>query len=96
MQNQIKKIARKINANGGRLYLVGGAVRDELLGIENHDEDYCVTGISFEEFKKMYPEAHIRGKEFSFFDIHGKVFAIARKEKKSGKGHKERSLQSLL
>ena len=89
MQNQIKEIARKINANGGRLYLVGGAVRDELLGIENHDEDYCVTGISFEKFEKLFPKAHIRGKAFSVFDIDGKEFAMARKEIKSGKGHKE-------
>ena len=46
----IKEIAKTINLNGGNLYLVGGAVRDELLGIKNHDEDYSVTGISFEEF----------------------------------------------
>ena len=39
----IKEIANKIKQKGGNLYLVGGAVRDELLGIINHDEDYCVT-----------------------------------------------------
>ena len=88
MHSKIKEIAQKIKENGGTLYLVGGAVRDELIGIENDDEDYCVTGISFEEFKEMFPEAHIRGKSFSVFDIDGKEFAIARKEKKSGKGHK--------
>ena len=88
MQNKIKEIAKKIKENGGTLYLVGGVIRDELLGIENHDEDYCVTGISFKEFKEMFPKSHIRGKSFSVFDIDGKEFALARRERKSGKGHK--------
>lgn len=34
MHSEIKEIAQKIKVNGGILYLVGGAVRDELLGIE--------------------------------------------------------------
>ena len=89
MQNNILEIAKKIKLNGGNLYLVGGAVRDELLGIENHDEDYCVTGFDFENFKELFPEAHIRGKAFAVFDIGEKEFALARRERKSGTGHKE-------
>ena len=84
----IKEIANVISENGGRLYYVGGCVRDEFLGIHNSDEDYCVTGIGFEEFKKMFPKAIIRGKSFSVFDIDGKEFALARKERKTGIGHK--------
>ena len=83
----IIEIATKIKDNGGKLFLVGGAIRDELLRIENHDEDYCVTGISFDEFKYLFPEANIRGKDFPVFDIDGKEFAIARKERKIGIGH---------
>ena len=85
----IKLIANKIKQSGGNLYLVGGAVRDELLGKETHDEDYCVTGITAEKFKEIFPEAHIRGKAFAVFDIEGKEFAIARTESKQGIGHKE-------
>jgi len=85
----IKSIAKKIEQAGGKLYLVGGAVRDELLGKETHDEDYCVTGIIAEEFQKLFPEAHIRGKAFAVFDIDGKEFAMARTETKKGIGHKE-------
>ena len=87
--DKIKEIANKIKENGGRLYLVGGAIRDELLGKKIHDEDYCVTGINMEDFQKMFPEAHIRGKSFAVFDIDGKEFAMARTETKQGKGHKE-------
>jgi len=85
---EIKKIAEKIKNNGGNLYLVGGAVRDEILGEEIYDEDYCVTGITSEQFEKLFPEAHLRGKFFGVYDIDGKEFAMARKEKKTGIGHK--------
>jgi len=85
----INEIAIKIKNVGGCLYLVGGAIRDSLLGKSIHDEDYCVTGITDEQFKEIFPEANIRGKAFSVFDINGKEFALARKEIKIGKGHKE-------
>ena len=85
----IKLIASKIKQEGGNLYLVGGAVRDSLLGKTTHDEDYCVTGLSYEKFQEIFPEAHIRGKVFAVFDIEGKEFALARTESKIGAGHKE-------
>ncbi len=82
------EIANKIKQNGGNLYLVGGAVRDQLIGIESYDEDYCVTGISKERFKALFPNSFCRGKSFEVFDIDGKEFALARTEVKTGKGHK--------
>ena len=60
---EIGKIAKKIAENGGRLYLVGGAIRDEILGIETHDRDYCVEKLSEEKFKQLFPKAVQRGKE---------------------------------
>lgn len=85
----ILEIANRINDAGGRLYLVGGALRDEIMGKEKHDEDYCVTGLSSEEFMRLFPMAHIRGKSFKVYDIENKEFALARIERKSGLGHKE-------
>ena len=85
---EIEKIARIIEQNGGRLYLVGGAVRDSLLNRPIYDEDYCVVGIEKDMFVKLFPEAISRGKSFEVFDLHGKEFALARTEKKTGKGHK--------
>ena len=90
----IFEIANKIKRCGGNLYLVGGAVRDKLLGKEVNDEDYCVTGISSKEFERIFPYAHTRGKFFEVYDIEGKEFAMARKEKKNGKGHKEFEIQT--
>ncbi len=85
----IEKIANIIKQNGGNTYLVGGAVRDAILNKSIKDEDYCVTGISAEKFIEIFPNAHIRGKSFEVFDLEKKEFALARKETKTGKGHKE-------
>lgn len=90
----IIEIAKKIKNAGGNLYLVGGAIRDEIIGVENHDKDYCVTGISKDTFIKLFPKAHLRGKAFEVFDIERTEFALARVEKKSGIGHKEFSIQT--
>lgn len=87
--SDILEIAKKIKENRGNLYLVGGAIRDKLLAKEVRDEDYCVTGITANEFKKIFPESHARGKSFEVFCIDDKEFAMARKEKKTGEGHKE-------
>lgn len=85
---EIKNIAKLIEQNGGRLYLVGGAVRDSILNRPVYDEDYCVTGIDKNKFIELFPEAISRGKSFQVFNLCGKEFALARTEKKTGKGHK--------
>lgn len=88
------EIANIIKENGGTLYLVGGAVRDEIMNRKVHDEDYCVTGIEKETFEKLFPNAYIRGKSFGVYDIENKEFALARKDKKIGKGHKKFEVQN--
>lgn len=87
---KIEKVAKIIEENGGRLYLVGGAIRDRLLNIEEkHDKDYCVTGFSKEKFQKLFPQAKIQGKDFPVFILENQEFALARRERKVGIGHKE-------
>lgn len=90
----IIEIANKIKENGGTLYLVGGAVRDEIMNRKNHDKDYCVVGIEKEMFEKLFPNAYKRGKFFGVYDIENNEFALARKDKKIGKGHKEFEIQN--
>lgn len=91
---QIEEIASKIKEKGGTLYLVGGAIRDRFLNLENHDEDYCVCGLTEEEFINLFPSAKTRGKAFKVFDLEGKEFALARKDVKKGFGHKDFEIQS--
>ena len=90
----IIEIAEKIKKNGGKLYLVGGALRDELLNKKEFDKDYCVTGISKQKFKELFPESKIIGKNFEVFLIDNTEFALARKEKKTGIGHKQFAIEA--
>lgn len=46
-----------------RIYLVGGAVRDELLGFSPPDRDYVVLDASEEEFLRAYPGAKKVGRD---------------------------------
>ena len=84
----VTDLAREISALGGRLYLVGGAVRDLLMGKESHDFDYCVTGIEVGDFQKLLPGAKMHGKAFPVLDFRRREFAFARQEIKTDKGHK--------
>ena len=79
---KITEIAQKIQKIGGRLYLVGGAVRDEIMGRKIEDEDYCIVGISQKEFEELFPEATLKGKSFPVYEIDKKEIALARTEKK--------------
>ena len=71
-----------------KIYEVGGVVRDALLKKEAKDKDWVVVGSSPEEmtsqgFKPI-------GKDFPVF-LHPETkeeYALARTERKSGKGHK--------
>ena len=69
------------------VYLVGGAVRDELLGRPVADRDWVVIGASPKDLlKKGYLQI---GNDFPCF-LHPKTkeeYALARTERKSGKGH---------
>ena len=70
-----------------QIFIVGGAVRDELLGRPNADRDYVVVGAT--------PEALLKqgfrpvGKDFPVF-LHPQTqeeYALARTERKSGHGY---------
>lgn len=88
MESKILKIAKIINEAGGKLYLVGGAVRDELMGRDKYDNDFCVTGLTKDEFLRLFSEAKEQGKAFEVFSMSNCEFALARRELKIGKGHK--------
>jgi len=81
------EIAKTISKNGGRLYFVGGYVRDKLMGIESHDIDLCITGITEDKFMSLFPYAFKKGKFFPVFQIENYEFAFARSEKKISAGH---------
>lgn len=70
-----------------QIYLVGGAVRDRLLGLEVKDRDWVVVGATPEEMGAQGFKAV--GSDFPVF-LHPKTseeYALARTERKSGKGY---------
>lgn len=81
------EIAKKISQNDGRLYFVGGYVRDKLMGIESHDIDFCITGMNEDKFMSLFPYAFKKGKFFPVFQIEDYEFAFARSETKVSSGH---------
>ena len=69
-------------------YLVGGAIRDELLGLPPGDRDWVVVGAT----PRQMLDAGFRpvGRDFPVF-LHphtGEEHALARTERKSGRGHR--------
>lgn len=80
-------MARKISANNGRLYFVGGYVRDLLMNIKSHDIDFCVTGMTEDKFMTLFPCALKKGTFFPVFQIENYEFAFARSESKISIGH---------
>src|SRR5215212_387374 len=71
-----------------KAYVVGGAVRDELLGLPLADRDWVVVGSTPEAMTAQgYKPV---GKDFPVFlhpDTH-EEYALARTERKSGRGYK--------
>jgi len=69
------------------VYLVGGAVRDELLGLPHRERDWVVTGCTPEE---LLAEGYRQvGASFPVF-LHpetGEEYALARTERKKGHGY---------
>ncbi len=71
-----------------KVYAVGGAVRDELLGLAVKDRDYVVVGATPEEMERR--GFRPVGKDFPVFlhpDTH-EEYALARTERKTARGYK--------
>ncbi|MEN8170552.1 MAG: multifunctional CCA addition/repair protein [Pseudomonadota bacterium] len=70
-----------------KIYLVGGAVRDALLGIEPKDHDWVVVGATPQQMLELGYQAV--GKDFPVF-LHPETkeeYALARTERKTGPGY---------
>ena len=76
-----------------KIYKVGGAVRDHIMGVRPNDSDWVVVGSTPEEMKSLgYKQV---GADFPVF-LHPETneeYALARTEKKTGKGYSGFSVQ---
>jgi tRNA nucleotidyltransferase (CCA-adding enzyme) len=87
-----RRVAEAVAREGGRALLVGGYVRDRLLGIEATELDLEVFGLSFEKLEKLlstFGEVIHVGKAFGVFRVKGLEidFSLPRRDSKISPGH---------
>ena len=94
MDDAVIEIARTVRSAGGRALLVGGCVRDSLLGRQNvKDYDLEVFGLPAERLQALLGERFrldLVGLAFGVLKIHGHDIDVSlpRRESKQGSGHK--------
>ncbi len=69
---QVISLAESVQTAGGRAMLVGGCVRDELMGIESKDWDIEVYGIEPDELKTLLEElgtVNVVGEAFTVYKL---------------------------
>jgi tRNA nucleotidyltransferase (CCA-adding enzyme) len=86
-----RDLAEAVRARGGRALVVGGWVRDVLLGHVSKDIDVEVYGIPESELRVLlsaFGRVEPIGQSFPVYKIGDIDVALPRRESKSGRGHK--------
>ena len=84
-------VARAVDAAGGRALLVGGFVRDRLLGRAAKDIDVEVYGLDAGRLKALlagFGSVNTVGESFTVYKVGDLDVALPRRESKIGRGHK--------
>lgn len=93
----LETITQAILQAGGKPILVGGCVRDKLLGTTSKDFDIEVYGLSLEQLEavlKTLGSVYAVGKSFGVFKLFNFDISLPRTENKQGQGHKGFVVQS--
>jgi tRNA nucleotidyltransferase (CCA-adding enzyme) len=86
-----RAIAGAVRDRGGRALLVGGCVRDEILGRAPKDLDLEVFGVPAPDLHgllQQFGRVDLVGESFAVYKVSGLDVALPRRESKSGRGHK--------
>jgi tRNA nucleotidyltransferase (CCA-adding enzyme) len=92
----LRALAAAVASRGGRALVVGGSVRDELLGREPKDLDVEVFGVPADSLRALLePLGRVDevGESFAVFKINGVDVSLPRRESKTGRGHKGFSVE---
>ena len=89
----IREIAAAVRDAGGRAVVVGGWVRDHLLGIRSKDVDVEVFGLDVVRLESLlagFGKVHAVGRAFGVFRVGGidVDFSLPRRDSKRGPGHR--------
>lgn len=93
---QVKKLSELIRLIGGRAMLVGGCVRDELMGVEPKDWDLEVYKVEPARLKQLLQEfagseisLNVVGEAFTVYKLGNDLdVSLPRRERKTGRGHR--------
>jgi tRNA nucleotidyltransferase (CCA-adding enzyme) len=86
-----RAIAASVRDAGGRALIVGGWVRDRLMGRLSKDIDLEVFGIAQDRLPALlapFGRVEAVGQSFPVYKVAGLDVALPRRESKSGRGHK--------
>jgi tRNA nucleotidyltransferase (CCA-adding enzyme) len=84
-------IARVVRDAGGRALIVGGWVRDRLMGRPSKDIDLEVYGLPAARLREIlgsFGQLNTVGESFTVYKVAGIDIALPRRESKSGRGHR--------
>lgn len=93
LYQKVLLICETVRREGGRALLVGGCVRDELMGIAPKDYDVEVYGIEPEKLRRilndLFGDVDIVGASFSVYKVSKDLdVSIPRRERKVSRGHR--------
>jgi tRNA nucleotidyltransferase (CCA-adding enzyme) len=88
----VLSLAQAIHEAGGRALLVGGCVRDALMGVQPKDWDlevYNLDAVRLREILDQFGSVNVVGEAFTVYKL-GKHLdvSIPRRERKAGRGHR--------
>lgn len=90
--DRVTNLARAVQAEGGRALLVGGCVRDPLLGREPKDWDleiYGVDPLNLRQLLDQVGHVNVVGEAFTVYKLgHDLDVSLPRRERKAGPGHR--------
>jgi tRNA nucleotidyltransferase (CCA-adding enzyme) len=91
-----RAVALAARARGGRAVIVGGYVRDRLLGVGHHEVDLEIYGIPEPDVPALlgaFGRVEPVGQSFPVYKLGTMDVALPRRESKSGRGHKGFAVQ---
>ena len=85
------RVAREVRDGGGRALIVGGWVRDRLLGVDSDEVDLEIYGLPPETLRGVLARlgtVNTVGASFAVFKLGRLDISLPRTESKSGRGHR--------
>jgi tRNA nucleotidyltransferase (CCA-adding enzyme) len=90
--DRVLQLAQAVRTEGGRALLVGGCVRDELMGQPPKDWDVEIYGIAparLRELLNAFGPVNVVGEAFTVYKLGAHLdVSLPRRERKTGRGHR--------